>query len=617
MGDYNPAETGIMIDAETTVDRDDAIWIEPRGDGYDVWVHIARVADHVPAGQAADLEARSRVHTRYRAEYTKRMLPQPVEDLASLEAGRVNETFAVHLRVDVEGRVREVDLGPGRLTRSWAMTHREAADAAADPAHPLHATLALALRFAQAMLAARRATGALAFYDLLSGFATDEEGHLVRLQTAERNSGYIIVQEFMVAANAQIAAWAAGRDLPILFRNHRLAAVAGDSSELRAELDTVAATGDTAAFEMLRSRMRMVARSATYGPTVHGHHGLQLPVYTHATSPIRRYPDLVTQRILLAAVAGEPSPYTAEELTDLAAELNARIAAERERAAEHFRKRAQEETERRLEQADFAGLTYAEFAKVIRVAVERGDAPAGLADDAERRLDSGELQLREFGEIYFYGGDPAFTALRGKLNQRLAKEPHQAISLVNKFLQDRLGGPIGPDDMVWELESAGAGGAPAFAATLEIRYDGERRRSPIRIQRTKKDARNHAALALAAALADLPDLSLDDRPEQAVVEPPKSALVDVDLNPVEAVQIYAARGVIRRLKWEFLAEGPSHERVFTCSATASLADSGVRVDAKGSGATKQASKNAAAEVMRVHIEAAVRLREAADADEAS
>src|SRR5699024_3721856 len=135
-----------------------------------VWVHIARIADHVPVGRPADLEARNRLYTRYRAEHTRRMLPQPVEERASLDAGRTSETFVVHLRVDAEARVRDVELGPGRLTRSWAMTHREAADAAADAAHPLHATLALALRFAHATLATRRATGALAFYDLHSGF---------------------------------------------------------------------------------------------------------------------------------------------------------------------------------------------------------------------------------------------------------------------------------------------------------------------------------------------------------------------------------------------------------------------------------------------------------------
>ena len=420
MADHNPAETGIMIDAATTVDRDDAIWIESDGDGFDVWVHIARVADHVPTGGRADTEAHERVHTRYRADYTKHMLPAPIVAAASLEPDRENDTFAVHLRLDHAGHVLTADLGPGRLTRSWAMSHGEAADAAGDPAHPLHGTLALALRFAQTMLAARRNAGALAFYDLLSGFATNEEGQLVRLDSAERNSGYIIVQEFMIAANAQIAAWAVREDLPILFRNHRLAAVAGDPAELRDELDSIAAAGDGNAFEMLRSRMRMVARAATYGPTVHGHHGLQLPVYTHATSPIRRYPDLVTQRILLAAALGRPSPHPFEELSAVAAHVNERVEEERRAKAEYFKQKAHEQTAKQLESADFAALPYKQFSRVLQFAVERGETPAGLAEDTARRLDARELQLREFASVYLYGrGD--FEPVRERMNLVLAR----------------------------------------------------------------------------------------------------------------------------------------------------------------------------------------------------
>ncbi|GAB4005119.1 hypothetical protein GCM10029992_52020 [Glycomyces albus] len=515
MPDYDPAETGVMIDAETTVDRDDAIWIEPRGDGHEVWVHIARVADHVPAGRAADEEARRRIHTRYRADHTRRMLPQPVEERASLEPDRVNQTFVVHLCVDSGGHVSLADIRPGRLARSWAITHGEAATAASDSSHPLHEMMARALRFAQTMLAARRASGALAFYDLLSGFATNEEGQLVRLDASERNSGYIIVQEFMIAANAHIASWAVEQDLPILFRNHRMAAVAGDPGELRDELDSVAAAGDAEAFEMLRRRTRMVSRPATYGPTVHGHSGLRLPVYTHATSPIRRYPDLVTQRILLAATAGHESPYGIEDLGELADEVNSRIAAERERTAEHFRQRAKEAAERRLEEAEFDHLPYAQFAKVLRVAVERGEAPEGLVEDTERRLDEGEIQLREFAAAYFDGRAAAFTDLRLKLNHYLCEEPHIAVSLVNKYLQDQLGGPVGSQNLHWEVEPITGLRIAAFKARLEIRFNDQRRRSAIRIQRTKKDARNQAALSLAAELAELPDLSADVDPARS------------------------------------------------------------------------------------------------------
>jgi ribonuclease R len=261
--DHDPAECGVMIDAEDTADRDDAIWIQPAGTGFDAWVHIARVADHVQRGKSADVEARRRMYTRYRRDHTRRMLPLPVEQAATLRPGtEPQDTFAIRLRVEADGRARAVDLGPARLTRAWAMSHAEAAAAAKHPDHPLHAALDTALRVAQAMLSARRATGALALYDLRSGFATDEEGRLVRLEAAERNSGYVIVQEFMIAANAQIAAWAAERDLPILFRNHRLAAVAGDPSALREELDTVAAERDHHVVSLLRGLAAVDVRKA-------------------------------------------------------------------------------------------------------------------------------------------------------------------------------------------------------------------------------------------------------------------------------------------------------------------------------------------------------------------
>lgn len=614
MAEHNPAEHGIMIDAPTTADRDDAVWIEPLGDGpgpetgFDVWIHIARAADHVRTGGPADTEARRRVHTRYRADHTRHMLPAPVVEAASLTPDRPCDTFAVHLRIDAAGRVLDAELGPGRLTRSWTMTHAEAATASGDPAHPLHDTLALALRFAQTMLAARRNAGALAFYDLLSGFATNEEGQIVRLDSAERNSGYIIVQEFMIAANAQIAAWAVREDLPILFRNHRLAAVAGDPAELRGELDDIAASGDGAAFEMLRTRMKMVSRAATYGPTVHGHHGLQLPVYTHATSPIRRYPDLVTQRILLAAALGHPSPYSPEELTATADHVNEHLDAERRAKAEFFKQRAHAETARQMETADFASLPYKQFARVLQFAVERGEAPAGLADDTARRLDARELQLREFASVYLYGGAD-FQPLRERMNRRLAREPQQAQSVLNVYLQDRLGGPVSNETNVrWTVEAEPAYEGPLFGAQVALVIDETRVESPKRLQRNKKDARNQAALALAAQLAGLPDLS-SDAAAKPRADAPRKLLVDAAVNPAEAVQIYAARGVVDGLSWEFEVDGPSHERVFTCRGEGLLRSTGEHVAAEGRGPTKQAAKTAASLELRVVIEAGLALGE--------
>ncbi|HEX2144304.1 MAG TPA: RNB domain-containing ribonuclease, partial [Glycomyces sp.] len=411
-----------------------------------------------------------------------------------------------------------------------------------------------------------------------------------------------------IAANAQIAAWAVREDLPILFRNHRLAAVAGDPAELRAELESIAATGDNAGFEMLRTRMRMVARAATYGPTVHGHHGLQLPVYTHATSPIRRYPDLITQRILLAAALGHPSPYPIDDLTAIAAHVNERVEEERRAKTEYFKQKAYEQTAKHLEAADFAALPYKQFARVLQFAVDRGETPAGLPEDTSRRLDVHELQLREFASVYLYGGGE-FQPLRERMNRLLAREPQQAQSIVNVYLQDRLGGPVSNEtNVLWTVEDAPGYEGPLFAAQVAIHYNGEQVDSPKRLQRSKKDARNQAALALVAKLAGLPDPS-GDAAAKPRAEAPRRLLVDASVNPAEAVQIYAARGAIQNLTWNFEVEGPSHERTFTCRAEGRLRGTGERVTAEGKGPTKQASKTSASTELRVHIEVGLALGE--------
>jgi ribonuclease R len=357
---------------------------------------------------------------------------------------------------------------------------------------------------------------------------------------------------------------------------------------------------------MLRTRMRMVARAAVYGPTVHGHHGLQLPVYTHATSPIRRFPDLITQRILLAAALGEPSPYDFEDLARAAEHVNDTVEAERHAKAEYFKRRAAEETAKQIATADFSSLPYKQFARVLQYAVDRGDLPSGLAADTERRFQARELLLRELATVYLYGRGE-LEPLRERMNRRLAREPQQAQSMVNVYLQDRLGGPVSNETNVhWTVEAEPAYEGPLFSAQVSLRYGDETVDSPKRLQRNKKDARNQAALALVASLAGLPDLSADIAATPRI-EGPRKLLVDAAVNPVEAVQIYAARGALTALSWDFKVDGPSHERVFTCRVSARVRDTDETASAVGLGPTKQAAKTAASQELRVHVEAALAL----------
>nr|WP_281398337.1 RNB domain-containing ribonuclease [Natronoglycomyces albus] len=618
--------SGIMIDSAETVDRDDAIWVIATETGFEFWVHIARVADHLVRGSSADAEARRRMHTLYRRTYTKHMLPRPVEAQASLRACRkpsespaasetsittaadeTQDTFTVHCRTDVAGNILDVELGRGILDRAWTMTYAEAAEAATNPEATCHQQLATASDLAQRLLQRRRYSGALAIYDLQRGYATNEEGQLIRLADDTRNSGYVIVQELMIAANAAIASWAAERDIPILFRNHRLAAVAGDPRDLQEQLLAAETSGDIQEWELLRNRMRMVARAATYGPSVSGHHGLQLPVYAHNTSPLRRYPDLINQRILLAVTSGHDSPYDLEELRELAEDLNERLAEERQRKSEHFRKAAERVTARQLSQADYEQLDEADFARVVRAAVETDTTHPDLLKTIEQRVNSGQLQLRELGAVYFDAVSPAWLPLRQLIGQHLAADPSRAVSLVNMYAQAVLGGPLDASHVTWSVHTGGDIHEPRFSARLTLELGEEHHTGPARTARSKREARNLAALALAAQLAGLGETEPDDELPSVPTNVQNHRALEAAVHPIQAVTIYEQRGLIADLNWEYELDGPPHEREFTCRATAKF--NGVKNSAvmselasDGTGATKKAAKAAAAAQLRAQIE---------------
>ena len=210
----------VMIDRPDSTDRDDAIWVAPDGRGWHARVHVADVARVVPWGGAVDMAACRRGRTLYLPDRTVTMLPPAEQAAAALTPGRPVSTCAITLSVDRAGALVDVDVAAAELTAPVAISYAQAAQALWDPEDPLHGMLRAAYGLAQALLSGRRAAGALAAYDLRRGWATDEDGRIVALVGPERNPGYLIVQELMIAANRAAAQWALDRDLPLLFRNH-------------------------------------------------------------------------------------------------------------------------------------------------------------------------------------------------------------------------------------------------------------------------------------------------------------------------------------------------------------------------------------------------------------
>lgn len=595
------ANRGVMIDAPDTGDRDDAIWVRAADHGYDVWVHVAAVAEELAGGSAGDHEARRRVHSRYLPDRTIGMLPRFVERRASLRSGATQNTCLVQMRFDGDGELADVHVGSGQLREPDAVSYAEAVEILGDDQNRLHVGLSTAHELARLLLTRRRHSGALAFYDLFKGYATNEEGQLIRLGDNQRNSGYVIVQELMIAANAAAATWCASRDLPMLFRNHRAAAVGGSREDLVAELHAAEARGDPAGYELLGKRMDIVQRPATYEPKVMGHHGLSLPVYAHTTSPLRRYPDLVNQRILLAAAAGKPSPYSYDELAVLGEELNSRIQQERERRAERYRAVARRATHAKLAASDYTTLEPAEFAKVLRLALSRPAPPAELVTEAARRFETGSLPLRDACEVLFAGDDEQWSRLRGRIHQGLADEPSRAVTVMSMYAQAVLGGPLKDSHLQWRIASAGTDRRPCFEAELRLELGEVTHASPPRVQLSKREAKGQAALALTAQLCDLPDLSHSVE-VTADGDMAASRQVPADRNPVAALHEYVQMGVVTALDWTFERQGPPHEPEFSCTAHAAM-PAGGSLQAAGVGRGKQSAKTAAATRLRALVEA--------------
>lgn len=320
------------IDPEEARDHDDALSIKPlqKKGLFEVGIHIADVAHFVREGSVLDLEALQRGTSVYLVDQVVPMLPHLLSsDLCSLREGADRLAFSLFVTLDLEGRV-----GGHRFEKTWircrnslhygqvqeVLDGRGSVDPDTDRAiRDLH-QLALVLR------KRRRERGSLDFDLPEARVVLDEEGAPRDIQKFQQLDSHRLVEDFMLLANEIVARTGEKQRLPILFRIHEspakdraeelrdfLASVGHtlprgplEGSTLQAVLDRVEGRPEQALVSTVILRSMQKAR---YSPENLGHFGLASPAYSHFTSPIRRYPDLVTHRVLAhTLVAGEKAP---------------------------------------------------------------------------------------------------------------------------------------------------------------------------------------------------------------------------------------------------------------------------------------------------------------------
>jgi exoribonuclease II len=304
------AEYAFTIDDEDTREVDDALTVTHRGGEFVVGIHIADVSAFVEKGDLLDVEAARRSSTIYLPSMTVRMFPERLStDLASLNHDAPRPAYSVEVRFDELGNRLGYRIGLTSVQVRQRFSYDEA-DAALEAGD---ASLQALQRIAKQLHDARAARGAITFRrPELKIRVENGEIHIKKINP--NSPSRFIVSEMMILANGLSADFASVNALPVIYRTQepREALVTEDAPIVEA-----------LAFERLRKTFKRSRLSLTPGL----HSGLGLSAYTQASSPIRRYADLVTQRQFTALASGSAIPHGREELLQI---LVAAEAAEQE-----------------------------------------------------------------------------------------------------------------------------------------------------------------------------------------------------------------------------------------------------------------------------------------------
>ncbi len=321
------------IDPEDAKDFDDALSFKPLENGnFEVGVHIADVSHYVTPGSDIDREARDRGTSVYLADRTVPMLPEKLcNRLCSLRPNEEKLCFSAVFEITPRAAIRKKWFGRTVIKSNFRLTYEQAQDIiegiAENPDAELQTAITVLNKLAGILKGKRRKAGAIDFSRPEMKVLCDETGRPIDVYQKISKEANWLIEEFMLLANRSVAEFVAATGKTFVYRVHDVPnpekleslrhfakslgykmngelegkKAAGAISDL---LDKATGKPEAAAFKEIALRSMAKAKYSTENI---GHYGLAFADYTHFTSPIRRYPDLMVHRLLALYLDNEKS----------------------------------------------------------------------------------------------------------------------------------------------------------------------------------------------------------------------------------------------------------------------------------------------------------------------